>query len=104
MTDSVIVALIAAVPSTCTFVLTAAVVWKAWHVPTQLGELVIHTNSLTDKLMDQTALAAHAKGMQAEKDVASAAIDTQAAVILAAAQLAAEKILAAAKLAEHKPT
>lgn len=105
MSDAVLVALIAAVPSTLTFMLTAAVVYHAWRVPHRLEELVDHTNGLTEKLMGQTAIASRAEGIQSEKSraesIVAADVSTQnAVVILAAAQLAADKILAAAKLAK----
>ncbi len=101
MSDAIIVAIIAAIPSTLTFILTVAVIFHAWHIPHRLEELVEHTNGLTEKLIGQTAIASRAEGVQAEKSRVVTSADTNAAVILAAAQLAADKILAAAKLAKE---
>ncbi len=105
MNDTIIVAIIAAVPSTLSLLLTLIIVLHAWHVPRKLETLVENTNGLTAKLLGQTAVVSHAEGvhegMEAEKIRIVAATDTNAAVILAAAQLAADKILAAAKLAKE---
>ncbi len=101
MSDAIIVAIIAAIPSTLSLLLTLIIVLHAWHVPHKLEELVEHTNGLTEKLLGQTALASHAEGMRAEKTRVGISEDSHAAVILAAAQLAADKILAAAKLAKE---
>lgn len=96
-------AIIVSVPSTLTFILTAAVVYHAWHVPHKIEELVEQTNGLTAKLLGETANAATAKGIQQEKErsIAKGLGDANAAVLLAAAQIAADKILAAAKLAKE---
>ncbi len=98
MSDAVVVALIAAVPSTLTLLITAAGIYHVWHVPVKLNELVEHTNGLTDKLIEQKAISSHAEGVQSEKN---RTLDANAAIILAAAQIAADKILAAAKLAKE---
>ncbi len=105
MSDPVIVAIIAAVPSTLSLLLTMAIVLHAWHVPGKLEALVENTNGLTEKLLGQTALASRAEGVhegaEAEKVRIETAADANASIILAAAQLAADKILAAAKLAKE---
>ncbi len=105
MSDAVLVAIIAAVPSILSLCLTAAIVFHAWHVPHTLGVLVEHTNGLTEELLHQKGIASRAEGVQAEKSRVGAGIvantERDAAVILAAAQLAAEKILAAAELAKR---
>ncbi len=57
MSDAVLVAIIGAIPASLTLVLSMAVVFHAWHVPSKLNELVEHTNSLTDKLVEKTDIA-----------------------------------------------
>jgi hypothetical protein len=103
MAEAIIVAIIASVPSTLTFILTTVVVYHAWHVPHRIEELVEQTNGLTEKLLGETASAATARGVQQEKDrlLERGSVDANAAALLAAAQIAADKILAAAKLAKE---
>jgi hypothetical protein len=100
MSDVVIVAAIAVIPSILTFILTAAIVAHAWHVPRKMEKLIENTNGLTEKLVTQTALASRAEGVEAERGRADADAKEKAVVILAAAELAADKVLAAAKLAK----
>ncbi len=100
MSDAVVVAIIAAIPSTFSCVLTAAIIYRAWHVPIKLNELVEHTNSLTDKLVEKTDIAGIATGVAQEKARQQGTdSDATAIAILAAAQVGADKVLAAAKLA-----
>ncbi len=99
MSDAVVVAIIAAVPSTLSCVILLASAYHVWHVPIKLNELVEHTNGLTQKLMEKTDIAGIAAGVQQEKDRKSDASDQTAIAILAAAQVGADKVLAAAKLA-----
>ena len=114
MSDAVVVAIIGAIPASLTLVLSMAVVFHAWHVPSKLNELVEHTNSLTDKLVEKTDIAGIATGIAQEKarqqgtDADATAIAILAAAqigsdkVLADAQVGADKVLAAAKLAAEQ--
>ena len=91
-----------------TLVFMVFTAWRVGRVAVKLddthkltAELVIHTNSLTDKLMEKTDAAAEARGV--EKGVAqqiALAVDSSSSALVAATADAAAKVLAdAAKAA-----
>ncbi len=126
MIDTVsIAAAVSAGTGVCTFLLAvyvaagvrsgaakvAAATVRIEDIHTKTEELVIHTNSLTTKLMEKTDLAGIAAGIKQEQDRIAAAVlddraavavaDTMAKALIAAAEIAADKILAVAKLAKE---
>jgi hypothetical protein len=101
------------VPAYGTLVLAIVIAVKAnrIHAATDIiqaktEELVIHTNSLTDKLMEKTDVLARAEGVKEGQAMAPTLnatnlSDAMAKAVLAAAEFAAEKVLAAAALARE---
>jgi hypothetical protein len=55
VSDPVLIAILSTIPSFLSFVANMAIVRHAWHVPRKLDEIVLNTNGMADKLVDQTA-------------------------------------------------
>jgi hypothetical protein len=66
MIDSLvpIASMITAITGVCTFALALFIAYQANKIHEKTDELVIHTNSLTDKLMEKTDVLARAEGVK----------------------------------------
>jgi hypothetical protein len=91
-----------------TLLLAIFIAWQANRIHSKTDELVVHTNSLTDKLMAKTDSVARAEGIREgqsnplEPRVTQQALaDLMAQAVVAAATLAADKVLAEAKIARE---
>ena len=80
-----IASMISALTGVCTFAFAVFIAWQASRIHNKTDELVVHTNSLTDKLMEKTDTAARAEGMRegVAQQLAAAAADPAAARQLA---------------------
>jgi hypothetical protein len=99
--------LISSATGLATFLLALFIAFTANRIHLKTDELVVHTNSLTDKLMEKTDVIARAEGvregqsMTPDPAIANALATVMADAVLAAAELAANKVMAAAQLARE---
>jgi hypothetical protein len=86
---------VSAIVGTCTLLFAIFIAWQTNRIHTKTDELVIHTNSLTDKLMEKTDTVARAEGVK--EGIAQGVTSDSTVVIAAIMDAAADKL--AAKLA-----